>query len=110
MFSYGVIDSIWVICIPLVIHSIADAYTMPATQMAVAMASGEDAIATGQGLFGATSMVVGAVTAGIGGIVYQETGASGLWFTSGVAMILLMVFAWQRGDDLKQQEELIKLE
>ncbi|MBT4161572.1 MAG: MFS transporter [Gammaproteobacteria bacterium] len=109
MISYGMIDSIWVICIPLVIHSIADAYTMPATQMAVALASGEDAIATGQGLFGATSMIVGAVTAGIGGIVYQETGASGLWFISGIAMIFLMLFAWFRGNDLKQPEELIEI-
>ena len=71
MFSYGFIDSIWLICIPLCIHAIADAFTMPATQFAVAKASGEDAIASGQGLFGATGMLVAAVTASASGWLYD---------------------------------------
>lgn len=103
MLSYGMIESLWLICIPLAIHSIADAYTMPATQLAVAQASGEDAVAAGQGLYGATSMIVGAVTAGAGGIIYQEAGASGLWFISSGAMAVLMLISWFRGADLKQR-------
>lgn len=102
MFSYGFIDSIWLICIPLCIHAIADAFTMPATQFAVAKASGEDAIASGQGLFGATGMLVAAVTASASGWLYDSSGASGLWWISASAMILLMLIAWWRGGDLRQ--------
>ena len=102
MFSYGFIDNIWVICIPLCIHAIADAFTMPATQFAVARASGEDAIASGQGLFGAIGMLIAAVTASVGGWLYDLSGASGLWWISASAMIVLMVIAWWRGGDLRQ--------
>ena len=102
MFSYGFIDNIWVICIPLCIHAIADAFTMPATQFAVARASGEDAIASGQGLFGAIGMLIAAVTASAGGLLYDLSGASGLWWISASAMIALMLIAWWRGGDLRQ--------
>jgi len=102
MFSYGFIDNIWVICIPLCIHAIADAFTMPATQFAVARASGEDAIASGQGLFGAIGMLIAAVTASAGGWLYDLSGASGLWWISASAMIALMLIAWWRGGDLRQ--------
>ena len=102
MFSYGFIDSIWVICIPLCIHAIADAFTMPATQFAVAKASGEDAIASGQGLFGATGMLVAAVTASAGGWLYDLSGAAGLWWISASVMIVLILIAWWRGGDLRQ--------
>ncbi len=101
MISYGFIDSIWWLCLPLLIHACADAFTMPATQLAVTEASGENAIAAGQGLFGATGMLVGAVTAGAGGIVYQHHGAAALWWVATFAMFVLMVFAWWRGSSLR---------
>ena len=109
MICYGITESIWLLCIPLAIHAIADAYTMPAAQMAVARASGEDAVAAGQGLYGAIGMVVGAITAGAGGFIYQETGAAGLWIGAGIMMSFLMAFAWWRGDALKQPEALVRL-
>ncbi|MBL6691504.1 MAG: MFS transporter [Pseudomonadales bacterium] len=102
MLAYGVLENIWLLCLPLLVHAIADAYTMPATQLAVTQASGEDAIATGQGLFGAVGMAVGAITAAAGGMLYQESGAAGVWWVSGIAMILLMAIAWWRGDELKR--------
>ena len=102
MFSYGFIDNLWVICIPLCIHAITDAFTMPATQFAVARASGEDAIASGQGLFGAVGMLVAAVTASAGGWLYDLSGASGLWWISASAMMVLMLIAWWRGGDLRE--------
>ena len=102
MCSYGFIDSIWIICIPLCIHAIADAFTMPATQFAVATASGEDAIASGQGLFGATGMLVAAITGSASGWLYDLSGASGLWWISASAMTALMLVAWWRGGDLRQ--------
>ncbi|MBO6658276.1 MAG: MFS transporter [Pseudomonadales bacterium] len=101
MISYGILQHIWLLCIPLLIHAIADAFTMPATQLAVTQASGEDALASGQGLYGAVSMAVGAVTAAVGGILYQEGGAGSVWWTSGAAMIFFMMIAWWRGKELR---------
>ncbi len=93
MLFYGFIDNLWLLCLPLLVHSIADSYTMPATQLAVAEASGDAALAAGQGLFGATGMAVGAVTAVAGGALYETLGASGLWVSAALAMVVCMVFA-----------------
>ena len=101
MLAYGGLASIWLLCIPLFIHAIVDAFTMPAIQLAVVQASGKNAIASGQGLTGAVSMAVGAITAATGGVLYDQTGAAGLWWISGAAMTLLLIFAWYRGDALK---------
>lgn len=99
MVLYGFLDSPWLLCIPLGIHAIADAYTMPASQIAVGQASGEGALAAGQGLFGATGMAVGALTAVGGGALYQSLGASGLWWGSAGAMIVCMLLCWWRGSE-----------
>ena len=90
MVSYGFIDNIWWMCLPLLFHACADSYTMPATQLAVTEASGTDALAAGQGLFGATGMLVGALTAALGGVVYDLAGATGLWLGASLAMLLLV--------------------
>jgi predicted MFS family arabinose efflux permease len=101
MVLYGLFDSLWLLCVPLAIHAIADAYTMPASQLAVGQASGEGAFAAGQGLFGATGMAVAAVTAVAGGALYQQLGASGLWWISALVMVICMAFAWWRGAELR---------
>ena len=90
------LKNLWLICIPLAIHSIADAYTMPSTRVAIAKASGEDAAATGQGLFGAIGMAVAATTAGMSGIIYQISGATGLMSLGVTVMAGLMLFAWYK--------------
>jgi predicted MFS family arabinose efflux permease len=107
MVLYGLFDSLWWLCLPLAIHSIADAYTMPASQLAVGQASGEGALAAGQGLFGATGMAVAAFTAVAGGSLYQTLGAAGLWWISAAAMVVCMAFAWWRGGELRQPMGLI---
>ena len=43
---------LWVLIVASGIHAVADAYTLPGNQVAVAMASPADQIATGQGLLG----------------------------------------------------------
>ena len=101
MVLYGLFESLLLLCLPLAIHSIADAYTMPASQLAVGQASGEGALAAGQGLFGATGMAVAAVTAVGGGALYQTLGATGLWWIAALAMVVCMIFSWWRGADLR---------
>ncbi len=44
MLSYGFIGSIWWICVPVVLHAVADAVTIPAIQLGVGYASGEEAL------------------------------------------------------------------
>ncbi len=102
MVSYGFLNSPWLLCVPLAVHAIADAYTMPASQFAVGQASGEGALAAGQGLFGATGMAVGAVTAVGGGALYQSLGATGLWWGSAAAMVVCMLITWWRGSELRK--------
>ena len=98
--SYAFIDSIWWICLPLVIHAIADAVSMPATQLAVGKASGETALAAGQGLFGAVGLIVAAVASLGGGYLYQTAGAAAVWITVASAMIVCLAFAYWRGRGL----------
>ncbi|MDP6469919.1 MAG: MFS transporter [Pseudomonadales bacterium] len=102
MLTYGFLESIILLCIPLAIHSAADAFTMPANQLAVGMASGKRALATGQGLFGAVGMAVSAVAAIGGGMLYEQFGASGLWLFSALLMFVCLIYAWFTGSELRQ--------
>ena len=45
---------LWVLIVVSAVHATADAFTMPSNQVAVAIASPPDQVATGQGLLGAT--------------------------------------------------------
>lgn len=101
MLIYGFVDSIWLLCIPLAIHATADAFTMPANQMSVGRASPEDAIAAGQGLYGALGLAVAAIAAIASGALYQSLGALGLWWISAFVMALCLAFAWIRGAELR---------
>jgi hypothetical protein len=70
-----------------------DAVTMPAIQLAVGYASGENALAAGQGLYGATGLVVAAAASIGSGALYQSMGAAGLWITAAGAMFLCIALA-----------------
>lgn len=93
MLSYGFIESIWWICLPAAVHALVDAITMPAIQLAVGYASGENALAAGQGLFGATGLLVAAAASIGSGALYQVLGASGLWLAAGTAMAVSIAAA-----------------
>ncbi|MCR9279744.1 MAG: MFS transporter [Pseudomonadaceae bacterium] len=97
MLAYGVIDSIWWMLLPMIVHAVVDAVSMPATQLAVGYASGENAIAAGQGLYGAAGLIVAAVASIGGGSVYQHYGAKELWIGSAAFMLVCLVFAHWRG-------------
>ena len=97
MFTYGFITSIWWMCVPLVIHAVVDAISMPASQLAVGYASGENALAAGQGLFGATGLIVAAIASIAGGYLYQQGGATVLWLVTSFSMLACIGFARWRG-------------
>ncbi len=104
MFFYGGVHSLAWLCVALAIHSVADAFTMPAIQLAMARASGETALATGQGLLGATNLAVAAAAAIAGGWIYEAYGATVLWRGAGCLMLALLAIAWLRGSQLRVGE------
>jgi len=83
------------------VHSIVDAITMPAVQLAVGYASGQGALAAGQGLFSATGLAVAAVASLGAGALYASWGALGVWWVSAGIMLVCIVLAslWGRGHD-----------
>ncbi len=91
MFSYGWINSLWWLLVPLLIHATVDAISMPAMQLTVGYASGEEAFASGQGLYGATGLLVATVASFLSGYVYQTYGAQVLWLTTAVFMGLCII-------------------
>ncbi len=97
MLAYGGLSSIWWLLLPLAVHAVADAVSMPAVQLAVGHASGEGALAAGQGLYGATGMAVATVASPASGAVYQYGGALGIWGASAALMALCIAIAVLRG-------------
>ena len=95
--SYGFIGSLTWILVPMLVHAVVDAVSMPASQLAVGTASGETAIAAGQGLLGATGLIIAAISSVGGGFVYQEWGMTVVWPMVTLLMALCLAFAYIRG-------------
>lgn len=94
-FAYG-ISPLWLIIGISGIHAIADAFTMPANQVAVAMSSPPDQLASGQGILGATGLAVAAVAALVGGAVYDTFGRTSIFAgTAILMMICLGISRWR---------------
>jgi len=94
---YTLIESIWWICLPLIIHATVDAVSMPAMQLAVGKASGEQALAAGQGLFGAVGLIVAAVASLGSGLLYQYYGGPIVWLAVAICMVICLSFGYWRG-------------
>ncbi len=94
-FIYGV-SPLWVIIIFSGIHAVADAYTMPANQVAMAIASPPEQIAAGQGLLGAIGLAVAAVSALAGAAIYDAYGRTAIFTGTAIAMMICVLIARQR--------------
>ena len=92
-FAYG-ISPLWLIIGISGIHAIADAFTMPANQVAVAMSSPPDQLAAGQGLLGATGLAIAAISALVGGAVYDSFGRTAIF--AGTAMLMMICLGISR--------------
>ena len=89
---YGFLP-LWLLIVVSGIHAIADAYTMPANQVAVAVSSPPDQLAAGQGLLGATGLAIAAASALIGSAVYDMYGRSSIFAGTAVLMMICLVLA-----------------
>ena len=92
---YGFLP-LWFLIVISGFHAIADAYTMPANQVAVAVSSPPDQLAAGQGLLGATGLAIAAASALIGAAVYDTYGRGAIFAGTGALMLLCLgVARWR---------------
>jgi MFS family permease len=95
--SYGWAP-LWVVIGVSAVHAVADAFTLPSNQVAVAMASPPDQVATGQGLLGAVGLAVAGVTALAGGAVYDAAGRGAAFGGAAALMVAFLLAArWRSG-------------
>jgi MFS family permease len=92
---YGFLP-LWLLIAISGIHAVADAYTMPANQVAVAIASPPDQLGAGQGLLGATGLAIAAAAALIGAGVYDAFGREVIFAgTAFLMMVCLGISRWR---------------
>ncbi len=90
---YGFVP-LWLLVAISGIHAVADAYTMPANQVAVAVSSPPDQLAAGQGMLGATGLAIAAASALIGSAVYDSFGRASVF--TGTAVLMMLCLAMSR--------------
>ena len=105
MVVYG-IGPLWVLIVASGVHAIADAYTLPGNQVAVAIASPSDQLATGQGLLGATGLAVAGLAALFGSAVYESFGRTTVFSaTAGLMVLFLLAARWRWTVSLRPSDE-----
>lgn len=91
-FVYG-IAPLWVVIVVSGLHASADAFTMPGNQVAVAMSTPPDQLATGQGLLGATGLAVAGLAALGGSALYGSFGRLSVFTVTAALMMVFVVIA-----------------
>ena len=94
-FSYG-FGPLWLLIVVSGVHASADAFTMPGNQVAVAMSSPPDQLATGQGLLGATGLAVAGLAALGGSALYGTYGRSAVFSSTAALMMIFLLVARRR--------------
>jgi MFS family permease len=94
--SYGWLP-LWGVLGVSIVHAMADSFTMPGNQVAVAISTPRDRLASGQGLLGAVGLLVAGITGAVGGAVYDEAGRRVVFTGAGVVMIAFLLAARWRG-------------
>jgi DHA1 family multidrug resistance protein-like MFS transporter len=91
-FVYG-IGPLWLLIVVSGLHASADAFTMPGNQVAVAMSTPPEQLATGQGLLGATGLAVAGLAALGGSALYGSFGRFSVFTTTAALMMVFVVIA-----------------
>ncbi len=87
---YGWIDLLWPVLLISLVHAVADSFTLPANQVAIATASPPEQVAAGQGLFSGIGTLVSGMVALVAGFLYENNGPKVLYTTAAVAMVVLL--------------------
>ena len=101
-FAYGVIPSLWVILLISLVHAVADSFTMPGNQVAVAMAAPPTQVAAALGLLGATGLATAGLVGLVAGAIYEHAGRGVLFTGTAVVMAGFLLAATRLGRELDQ--------
>lgn len=93
---YGWLGSLWAVLLVSFLHASADAFTLPANQVAIAQASPPEQIAAAQGLFSATGTLVSGVAALAAGAIYENQGAKVLYTAAAIGMAVFLAASLAR--------------
>ena len=99
--SYGFL-SLWPLLIVSIVHAVADSFTMPANQVAIAISSPPEHVAAGQGLLGAVGVAVAGLVGVVAGGVYGDLGRGPLFIGTAASMALFLGWALVNGSSLRQ--------
>jgi MFS family permease len=89
-FSYGVLPSLWMLLAVSLLHAFADSFTMPANQVAAAMAGSAGDASSSQGLIGATGLAAAGLSGLVSGYVYEHLGRASLFGGAAVVMTVCL--------------------
>ncbi|NNE72380.1 MAG: MFS transporter [Acidimicrobiales bacterium] len=87
---YGWLGSLWAVLLVSFVHASADAFTLPANQVAIAQASPPEQIAAAQGLFSAVGTLVSGVAAFAAGALYENQGPKVLYTAAAAGMVVFL--------------------
>ena len=82
------------------VHAMADSFTMPANQVAIAMSSPPGQVAAGQGLFGATGLLVAAIVSAATGGLYDVGGPLVLMLSAAAVMLVMLGIGLRLGREV----------
>jgi hypothetical protein len=77
----------------LLIQAAADSFTMPAIQVAMALAGPPDQVSSGQGLLGATGLATAGVAGLAAGYLYEQAGRATLFAVTAAVMATCLLVA-----------------
>jgi MFS family permease len=103
-FVYG-IGPLWLLIVVSGLHASADAFTMPGNQVAVAMSTPPEQLATGQGLLGATGLAVAGLAALGGSALYGSFGRFSVFTTTSALMLVFLIVARVRWNAYERTSE-----
>jgi MFS family permease len=92
-FSYGALPSLWMLLGVSLIHAFADSFTLPANQVAAAMAAPPGDASSGQGLLGATGLAAAGISGLASGYVYEHLGRAALFAGTAAVMACFLALA-----------------
>src|SRR5690606_22443770 len=97
--SYGFLP-LWVVIFVSAVHAVADSFTMPGNQVAVALTTPPEQLAAGQGLLGAVGLAVAGLMALGGGAMYEAAGRDVAFTATAAFMLVFLGLARVRGHSL----------
>ena len=99
-FLYGVFNVLAVLLVLSIVHAVADSFTMPGNQVAIAIAAPRHRLAAAQGLLGATGLATAGTVGFASGTIYEHQGAFVLFSGTAAIMAICLATALILGRDL----------